>query len=265
MPASSTGPKASKTAEWEPIADPDGKFSSGIADLDRLLGGGFRRGSFSLYTLDGTFSLEELHLLFTPTWLNFLYQSRGLLAVLPAQESPSGFRARLLEHVSRRRFDSRVRIVDYVGEDDEAPYVTSLRGSWPEGPGTKVAARRTKSIAQMNAAEKAVQGARGRPYIELIALEIMESIAGPEKASRMFLFGVKRARQVGNLGIALARPGLGVVDAARSMMDYEFALRHTEVGLTIAGVRPAFPAHVVIPDWARGRPHVALIPTPPSS
>jgi hypothetical protein len=118
-------------------------------------------------------------------------------------------------------------------------------------------------MREMEGAAKAVQGAQGRPFIELIALEIMEDIVGAEKASRMFLFGVKRARQVGNLGLALARPGLHVVDAARSTMDHEFSPPHTEVGLTISGVRPAFPAHVVIPDRAHGRPHVALVPSPP--
>jgi hypothetical protein len=87
-------------------------------------------------------------------------------------------------------------------------------------------------------------------------------MAGAETAARMSLHEVKRTRGVGNLGLAVARPGLQVVDAARSRMDYELALRHTEVGLVVSGVRPAFPAHVVILDRSRGRPHVALIPSP---
>jgi GvpD gas vesicle protein len=151
------------TPSWEPIEDPEGKFSSGIPDLDRVLEVGYRRGGFALFTIDGTVTVEELHLLFTPTWINFLYQSRGLPAVLPAQGSPSSFRGLLLEHISRRLLDSRVRIVDYVGEDDEAPYVTSIRVSI--GAGAKSRKNATDAMREMVLAEKAVQGARGRPFI----------------------------------------------------------------------------------------------------
>jgi len=257
-------PKSSRPTEptpWEPYRDPEGFFSSGIPDLDRLLGGGYRRGSFALFTLDGTVTLEDLHLLFTPTWANFLLQSRGIVAVLPAQESPAAFRRVLLKWVSRRLFDSRVRIVDYVGEDDDAPYVASLKGVAGRGAGSKKNVE--AAMKTMQSVERAVQGARRRPFLEYNALEIMESIAGAEKATRMALFGVKRARQVGNLGLAMARPGLEIFQAARSMMDYEMSLGRSEIGLVVAGVRPRFSAHVVIVDRSRGPPHVALVPSPP--
>jgi GvpD gas vesicle protein len=257
-------PSASMKAEersWTPIVDPVGRFSSGIPDLDRLLGGGYRRGSFALFTQDASVTLDDLHLLFAPVWINFLHRSRGMIAVLPAQESPSSFRSALLPYVSRRLFDSRVRVVDYVGEGGEAPYIATLRGVM--GSGSKGEKSRRKAMEQMALAEKAAQGARGRPFIEFNALEIIETIAGAEVAARMYLHGIKRTRMVGNLGLAVARPGLKVLDAVRSMVDYEILLRHPEVGLVISGLRPRFPEHVVILDQSRGRPHVALIPSPP--
>jgi len=257
----STVAKASVAPEWKPVADPDGRFSSGIPDLDRLLGGGFRRGSFALFNTDASVASEDLHLLWTPIWINFLHQSRGIIAVLPARESPASFRSAVLAHVSRRLFDSRVRIVDYVGEDDDAPYVVSLRGLSGPPRGSRKAAM--EGMRKMEAAAKAAGGSRGRPFLEFTALEILETIAGPEGASRMYLFGVKRTRAVGNLGIAVARPGLQIVDGVRSMMDYEFGLRRTELGLEISGVRPSFSAHVVVLDRPRGGPHVALVPSPP--
>jgi len=48
---------------WEPIPDPDGRYSSGIPDFDRLLGGGFQRGSLALFSLDETVGTEDLDLL----------------------------------------------------------------------------------------------------------------------------------------------------------------------------------------------------------
>ncbi len=243
----------SPVASWEPTPDPEGRFSTGIRDLDRLLGGGFPRGSFSLFLVDPSVTTEDLHLLFTPTWLNFLYRSRGLLAVLPARESPREFRQSLLPVVSRRLFDSRVRVVEYVGEGDPAPYVVSLH----QVP-------REAAIRKMVEAEKAVRGAVSKPFIEFTSLEVLETLMGAETASKMYFHGVKRTRQVGNLGLAVGRPGLRCLEACRSLMDLEFSLRRTELGLTITGNRPMLPTHLVVPDLRRGFPHVALVPPPPA-
>ncbi len=112
-----SGKGAKKTGEWTPVADPDGHYSSGIPDFDRLLGGGFRKGSLALFVMDESVGLEDLDLLLFPTYLNFLYQSRGILAVLPSRDSPHDFRGRFTHFATRRRFDTRVRVIDYIGED----------------------------------------------------------------------------------------------------------------------------------------------------
>ena len=115
--------KPEKTAEgWRPLRDPEDRHSSGIVivNFDRLLGGGFPRGATALFGTDETVELEDLDRLLFPTYLNFLYQSRGIIAVLPSRDSPHGFRSRLTRFATRRRFDSRDRVVDYVGEDASA-------------------------------------------------------------------------------------------------------------------------------------------------
>lgn len=237
---------------WAVVPDSNGRFSSGIPDLDRLLGGGYERGRFALFETDGSLVPEDWLVLFAPTMLNFLSQSRGVMAVLPSLESPHHFRTQLLHWVSRRRFDSRVRVVEYAGEDDERPYVVSLAKSL----------RRPLAMRLMAQAERAVQGARKRPFLEFNAMEVLETVVGPDQAARMFFFGTKRTRAVGNLGIALLRPGLRCADAARSLMDYDFAVRREEVGLLVTGRRPRFSTHLVVPDVRQGRPCWGLVPSP---
>lgn len=255
-------PRAAHVAEplaWNPIEDPADRFSTGIADFDRWLGGGYRRGSVAIFRTDGSVSPADLHVLFTPTWLNFLYQSRGILAVLPARESPQEFREGLLPYVSRRRFDSRVRIVDYIGEGGESPYVVPILG----GARTPAAPKaRDQQIARMVVAERAVRGATARPFLEYNALEVAETLFGPETAARMHFHGIKRTRSVKNLGLVVAREGLVNVDAARSLCDYEFALRRDDIGLILRGERPRISEHVLIPDRTRGAPHLCFLPTP---
>lgn len=239
---------------WRPIPDPEGRYSTGIPDFDRLLSGGFQRGSFALFSMDETVGTEDLDLLLFPTLLNVLYQSRGIIAMLPSRDSPHDFRARLTRFVTRRRFDSRVRIPEYVGEDRGPPYVVNLDIRGPKA--------KDRAMAKMVAAEKAVQGGRKKPFLELTAFEVFDTLLGSEKATQLFFWGVKRSRMLGNLGIGLLGPGLGCAAGVRRMADTEFALHRNEVGLLIRGVRPSFPSYVVTGDLRQGPPHVAFVPQP---
>ena len=258
------GNAAKGASGWKPIHDPDGFYSSGIPDFDRLLGGGFARGSLALFSLDESVGLDDLDLLLFPTYLNFLYQSRGMIAVLPARDSPHAFRARLTQFATRRRFDSRVRVVDYVGEDEGLSYVVNIPGSRPDPYQKSRSVKETrKAIGQMEEAERAVQGGRKNPFIELTAFEVFDTLMGTEKALKMFYYGVKRARLLGNLAIGLLGPGVGCAAGIRRMADSEFALRRDEVGLLIRGLHPSSTTFLVTPDRASGHPHVAFVPRPP--
>lgn len=247
---------------WIPIDDPVGRYSTGIGDLDRLLGGGFHRGSLALISSDESVGLEDLDLLLFPTFLNMLCQSRGMIAMLPSRDSPHDFRARLTRYVTRRRFDTRVRVVDYAGEDEGHPYVVNLNfGGDLVPPAVRVKAR-AKATALMVEAERAVQGERKKPFLELTAFEVFETLLGAEKALQLFFQGIKRTRQMQNLAIGLLGPGLACAAGVRRMADTEFALHRDEVGLILRGVRPAFPSHVVIRDPRAGVPHVSFVPQP---
>ncbi|HYA57669.1 MAG TPA: gas vesicle protein GvpD basic region 2 domain-containing protein [Thermoplasmata archaeon] len=251
------------TNEWKPRPDPEGRYSTGIADFDRLIGGGFRRGSMVLVGYDETVTTEDLDLLLFPSILNTLYHSRGMIAILPSRDSPHDFRARLTRFATRRRFDSRVRIVDYAGEDEGLSYVVTIQNKAME-PGTRPGSEKEKkaAIEKMVQAEKAAAGSRNKPFLELYALEVMETLMGADQAARMFFHGAKRSRQLGNLLITPLAPGLGTAVAARRMADSEVELHHDEVGLIIRGIRPSFPGHVVTTDNVTGPPYVAFVPRP---
>jgi len=248
---------------WKPILDPEGRYSTGVADFDRLLGGGYQRGSMTLISMDETVGREDLDLLLFPTFLNMLYQSRGIIAILPSRDSPHDFRARLTRFVTRRRFDSRVRVIDYIGEDEGPPYVVNLHSPREDAtPGSTTPKERKAAIAKMVEAERAVQGNRKKTFLEVTAFEVFETLLGVEKALQMFFYGVKRTRHVGNLGIGLLGPGLACAAGVRRLADTEFALHRDEVGLIIRGVRPSFSSYVVTGDLEAGPPHVAFVPRP---
>ena len=184
-----------ETSGWTPIPDPADRFSSGIPDFDRLIGGGFPRGGMALFNVDPSVGPEDRELLLTPTLLNFLTQSNGIVAVLPSRESPHSFRLDLTRWVSRRLFDTRVRVVSYVGEDSEAPYVVDLHSTGPKGSPAAEKRKLLLHMERMVQAERAVRGARARMFLEMMAFEIMDMEVGSEKAARMFFHGIKRTRE----------------------------------------------------------------------
>jgi hypothetical protein len=254
---------AQKANGWKPIPDSEGRYSTGIGDFDRLLGGGFQRGSMALFGMDETVGLEDLDLLLFPTILNMLYQSRGMIAILPSRDSPHDFRARVTRYATRRRFDSRVRIIDYIGEDEGPPYVVNLNSKrgLPDGAATTPKERKV-AIAKMVQAERVVKGGRKKTFLEVTAFEVFETLLGVDKAMQMFFYGAKRTRAIGNLGIGLLGPGLECAAGVRRLADTEFALHRDDVGLIIRGVRPSFSSYVVTSNLQAGRPHVAFIPRP---
>ncbi|MGD0587904.1 MAG: gas vesicle protein GvpD basic region 2 domain-containing protein [Thermoplasmata archaeon] len=252
-----------KADGWEPIADPEGQYSTGISDFDRLLAGGFRCGSFALFSMDESVGPEDLDLLLFPTFLNTLYHSRGIIAVLPSRDSPHAFRARMTRYVTRRRFDSRVRIVDYVGEDEGPPYVVNLASQSSEPSRILTSEKgRKAAIAKMVEAERVVQGGRKKTFLEFTSFEVFETLLGVDRALKMFFYGIKRTRAVGNLGIGLLGPGLRCSAGVRRLVDAEFELHRGEVGLIIRGIRPPFSSYVVTGDLHAGPPHVAFVPQP---
>ncbi len=254
---------ALRAREWKPISDPAERYSTGIPDFDRLLGGGWKRGSMALLQLDETVGPDDLDLLLFPTFLNFLYQSRGIIAVLPSRDSPNAFRERLTRHTTRKRFDSRVRVVDYAGEDEGPRYVVSLRSMRARpGPPRKSDRLRRTDFQLMEAAERAAQGGRKRSFLEVMSFEVLDTLVGSEDALKMFFYGIKRARHVRNLVLGILRPGLGSAPGIHGMADAECAVYRNEVGLVVRGVRPRFPAHLVAPDPIRGLPHVVFAPQP---
>jgi hypothetical protein len=256
-------PTTPRSSVWKAIPDPSDQYSTGIADFDRLLGGGWKRGSMALFQFDESVGPEDIDLLLFPTYLNFLYQSRGIIAVLPARDSPNSFRERLTQYMTRKRFDSRVRVVEYAGEDEGPRHVVNLRGMRP-GPsaGRNKDRIRAADFKRMEAAERAAQGGRKRSFLEVMSFEVADTLVGTEQALKMFFYGIKRARHVRNLVIGVLRPGIGSAPGVRGMADTEFAVYRNEVGLVIRGVRPRFPAHLVSPDPARGAPHVVFAPQP---
>ncbi len=234
---------------WKPIADPERYYSTGIPDFDKLLGGGFRRGSFNAFEVDVNVGIDDCYMLFTPSFLNFLTQGRGIMAVLAAGDSPERLRETLVRHVPTNQFDTRVRISDYTANETEDPYILPMARFG-----------RDEAMRAMVTAEKAVAGPDRKPFMEYTAFDTFESLMGDQVAIRMYFQGVSRTKHVGNLGIGLLKPGLLVSSEILNMMDTYFRIINIDSAPCIYGIRPRTTIYAISPDPEKGAPHATLTP-----
>jgi gas vesicle operon resressor len=248
---SSPGGRRARAPEgsWTPVPDPDHLYSSGIPSFDELLGGGFGRGSFNAFEVDVNVGIDDYYMLFVPTFLNFLTQSRGIIAVLAAGESPDKLRETLIRHVPPTQFDTRVRIADYTTTETEDPFILPMARFG-----------RDEAARAMVMAEKTAAGPDRKPFMEYMAFDTFESLMGDQVAIRMYFQGVSRTKHVGNLGIGLLKPGLLVSSEILNMMDTYFRIINIDNAPCIYGIRPRTTIYSISVDPARGAPHAILTP-----
>jgi len=236
-------------APWKPVPDPERFYSTGIDDFDQLLGGGFRRGSFNAFEVDVNVGIDDYYLLFTPTFLNFLTQGRGIIAVLAAGESHEKLRETITRHTPPNVFDIRVRIADYAANETEESYVVPM-GRYG----------REEALKAMATAERAARGPEQKPILEYTAFDTLESLMGDQIAIRMYFNGVARTKLVGNLGIGLLKPGLLVSSEILNMMDTYFRIVNIDNAPCLYGIRPRTTIHSISYDPVKGPPHARLTP-----
>jgi|HubBroStandDraft_1064217.scaffolds.fasta_scaffold00365_7 KaiC/GvpD/RAD55 family RecA-like ATPase len=244
-----TAPGATPTGAWKPLTDPERYYSTGIPDFDKLLGGGFRRGSVNAFEVDVNVGIDDYYMLFTPTFLNFLAQGRGIIAVLAAGESPEKLRETLVRHVPPNQFDTRVRIPDYTANETEDPYILPMARFG-----------RDEAMRAMVTAEKAVAGPDRKPFIEYTAFDTFESLMGDQVAIRMYFQGLSRTKHVGNLGIGLLKPGLLVSSEILNMVDTYFRIINIDNAPCLYGIRPRTMIYAISQDPEKGGPHATLTP-----
>ena len=113
LPTIRTGPG---NGVWESLANSKAKFSTGVRDLDRLLSGGYNRGSVVHLGLGPGLSRDAWCVLTLPAVRNFLSKRMGVAVVPPQEASPGLLRNDLTTVFSQQTFDDYCYISEtYAG------------------------------------------------------------------------------------------------------------------------------------------------------
>jgi KaiC/GvpD/RAD55 family RecA-like ATPase len=184
---------------WKPMDDTEARFSSGSEDLDRLLGGGFRRGTTVLLELGDTVPDEALEQFVTQVSANFLSQRRAMLMVPPGGMDMESIAQRGIRDAGEEVFNACVRLIEKGGGPvpRDKPYIMSLKFENPR-----------QDFNDWLYIYKTLRQKTGQPVLEIVGIDTQEARYGEEAYKELLSVSSELTRKEGNLTIRITRPGM---------------------------------------------------------
>jgi hypothetical protein len=233
---------------WEIKPDTETQYSTGIPDLDTLLGGGFRKGSYNVLEIGPRVSNNEYHALVVPILLNFVNQDRGAVAVLTGGDHAETTRAELLPFMSEEHFDTYVRIADYFTAHSDKPYVMAL--------GT----RKEEALKIWKSNLASLRGSENKPILDYTGFDTLEYLRGDTIAIKDLLNAVAKTKISQDLGLGIIKPGLKLTQEIMNMADIYLKIVDINKCPCVYGIKPKTIIYAIVTDEDKGYPHIRLVP-----
>lgn len=237
-----------KPRDWININDTEIYFSTGISDLDNILNGGFRKGSYNVIEIADNVTSEEYLTIIRPIILNFLSLNRGVIAVLPGGDHPESFRNDFTRFISKDKFDQFMRIADYFSPESDNSYIIPL------GVG------REEAIKRWSGTVGELRGKDNKPILDFTGFDTLEYTRGESIAIRELLNGVASTKVSKDLGLGVIKPGLKLTQGIKNMADTYLRIVDIAKCCCIYGLKPQTSLYVITPDEKLLFPNVNLTP-----
>ncbi len=234
---------------WETKTDTPTHYSSGIPDLDFLLAGGFRKGSYNVIEISPKVSTEEYYCIVTPILLNFISQNRGIVAVLTGGDHAETTRSWLTTFIDSGQFDKHVRIADYFISTSDKPYIMAL--------GTK---NREDALKTWKENLAILRGPENKPILDYTGFDTLEHLRGDTIAIRDLLNAVAKIKITQDLGLGIIKPGLKIAQEIVNMSDTCFKIIDINGRPCIYGIKPKTMIYAITMNDERGAPYINLVP-----
>lgn len=234
---------------WNVRPDTDSHYSTGITDLDTLLQGGFKKGSYNVVEVGPKVSNDEYNSIIVPILLNFVKQDRGIVAVLTGGTHAETTRAELVPFTTEEQFDKYVRIADYFMANSKKPYIMAL------GTRNKEEALKTwkENLASL-------RGSDNKPILDYTGFDTLEYLRGDTIAIKDLLNAVAKTKISQDLGLGIIKPGLKLTQEIMNMADTYIKIVDINKCPCVYGIKPKTMIYAITTDASKGYPYVNLVP-----
>ena len=201
---------------WNAMPDTDSRFSSGSEDLDRFLGGGFRKGTTVLLEMGSNVPDAALEQILTQVSDNFIAQGRGIIMVPPGGLDVDSLAQRGYRDIGEVEFNSLFRLIEKGGGPmtRDRPYVVMLKFD-----------NLRQDFNDWMYIYNALRKRTGGPILEIVGIDTQEARYGEEVYKEFLSVSSELTRKEGNLTIRITRPGMdGLTRRCANVSDIHMKL-----------------------------------------
>ncbi len=243
-------PVIGRPGKYKALMDGEAHFSTGSEDLDKLLGGGFPKGSAVLYQASAGAALGGGHFPYLIHWLNFITQGRGVLIRPPEWLDAYSIKEVLTEFIDEEQFAKYVRILETHDQPAKEPYVVTLRRDPKENISdwTKAADDLRKSTGN-------------KPILKWTGVDRLEHLFDERIVIDHLRQGTTHTQKMGDVIIRRVPTDYRTVNTLTRMSTVNLSFEYVNGVRLLYGVKPRFGPHQAEMDISSaGYPQLKLTP-----
>jgi KaiC/GvpD/RAD55 family RecA-like ATPase len=210
-----------------PIPHSQSLYSTGSSDLDEMLGGGIRRGSFILMDIDGNVPPDGPQLLLNTMRANFLNQGGSCFSVPVGNFSSEFVADSLRPYIGTEALEERVRIAEFDPDSPARKWKVPLKGRLREDAQTFLSAWTSLNNES--------------PKMLVVDYDRMQQVYGEDQPFSGLSDISAEIRDSGALNIGLASRHTRLRDGLVRTADYHLRLLSNEGSMLMFGVKPYTP------------------------
>lgn len=237
-----------KIGKWDPIPDLNGYYSTGINDLDKILGGGIKYGSFFNIQIEKEVPVETWRIIEIPLIINFFLLNYGVLGIPTPGYSYNKNKKYFSQWVPPDIIDKNTVYIDYSISQSEIPNVVPLGGMDTE----KAAEMHREAVYKfLNKFEKG---------ISIINHDFFEYSVGPEITLKNIFSNLSAMKSTMHIVVSMTKPGQKITSEISNISDYQFRVTTRDGGTFIYGIKPRTIYYSIEVNHEKGLPYLKLIP-----
>lgn len=236
---------------WKPLKDAEDGVSTGNKDLDKILEGSVRWGSFLTLDVDFDVPFGAFSSVNASFMANFVSNGRGMFAIPSSQATSEAIREIVLPLVGDEAFHERVRAAEYgpVKAEELQPYQIQLRGKSIREDFEKI----SEIIEQL-------RGGTRQPVLRFTGFDTLEYVYGQGEPLRVLGDVITHTRTRRDVSFNLVRSAVSVIPQLRDLSDIYLKLVMVDGTVMLFGIKPRTGYHALEPDQEHGYPHYKLTP-----
>ena len=221
-------------------------FSTGSRELDQLLGGGVRKGSFFMIDTDSNVSPQSLRLLINMIRSNFVSQGGACFSISTGTFSSESSAEALRPYIGDKALGDRVRIVEFNSQSPAKPWRLKLRGQL------------MSDLAEFYRAWNALKETSNGMMLTMNFDKLVQ-VYGEELTLPGFTEIGEGLRDEGAFSIAISSRPTKVRDEFLRQADYHIKVQSWNGHLLIYGVKPFTHIHGATFNFDKGYPSLDLV------